>query len=58
METPFRTPTVARYAQAGEAGDDPMQASSTTGATNYVTFVAPSADPPVFRIEDDPPPCA
>jgi hypothetical protein len=41
-----------------EAGDDPMQASSTTGATNYVTFVAPSADPPVFRIEDDPPACA
>jgi quercetin dioxygenase-like cupin family protein len=41
-----------------EGGNDPMQASSTTGATNYVTFVAPSADPPVFRIEDDPPPCA
>jgi len=41
-----------------EGGDDPMQASSTTGATNYVTFVAPDANPPVFRIEDDPPPCA
>ena len=44
-----------------EAGDDPMQASSITGATNYVTFVAPRVDPPtgpVFRIEDDPPPCA
>jgi hypothetical protein len=35
-----------------EAGDDPMQASSTTGATLYATFVAPSADPPVFRIDD------
>ena len=41
-----------------EGGDDPMQASSITGATNYVMFVAPRADPPVFRIEDDPPPCA
>jgi hypothetical protein len=44
-----------------EAGDDPMQASSTTGATNYATFVAPRVNPPVgpvFRIEDDPPPCA
>ena len=35
-----------------EGGDDPGQASSTTGATVYATFVAPSADPPVFRIND------
>jgi hypothetical protein len=35
-----------------EGGDEPAQASSTTGATNYVTFVAPHADPPVFRIDD------
>jgi hypothetical protein len=35
-----------------EGGVDPAQASSTTGATNYVTFVAPHADPPVFRIDD------
>ncbi len=41
-----------------EGGDDPVQASSATGATNYVTYVAPDANPPVFRIEDDPPPCA
>jgi len=41
-----------------EGGDDPVQATSATGATAYVTYVAPSADPPVFRIEDDPPPCA
>ena len=40
-----------------EGGNDPAQASSTTGATTYVTFVAPHADPPVFRIEDDPQPC-
>ena len=41
-----------------EAGDNPVQASSANGATAYVTYVAPNADPPLFRIEDDPPPCA
>jgi len=41
-----------------EGGDDPQQATSAGGATVYVTYVAPNADPPVFRIEDDPPPCA
>jgi hypothetical protein len=41
-----------------EGGDDPAQASSTTGATVYATYVAPSADPPVFRIDDhDAPGC-
>jgi hypothetical protein len=41
-----------------EGGDDPGQASSTTGATSYVTFVAPHANPPVFRIDDhDAPGC-
>lgn len=39
-------------------GDDPMQVTSTDGATVYVTYVVPSADPPVFRIEDVPPHCA
>lgn len=41
-----------------ESGDEPGQVTSADGATTYATFVAPSADPPVFRIEDDPPPCA
>lgn len=41
-----------------ESGDEPGLATSSGGATSYVTFIAPSADPPVFRIEDDPPPCA
>ena len=41
-----------------EGGDEPGQATSTTGATVYVTYIAPSATPPVFRVEDDPPPCA
>jgi hypothetical protein len=35
-----------------EGGDDPGQASSAGGATSYATFVAPHANPPVFRIED------
>jgi hypothetical protein len=35
-----------------ESGDDPGQASSAGGATVYATFVAPHANPPVFRIED------
>jgi quercetin dioxygenase-like cupin family protein len=41
-----------------ESGDEPGNVTSAGGATSYATFVAPSADPPVFRIEDDPPPCA
>ena len=41
-----------------EGGDDPVQATSAIGATAYVTYVAPNANPPLFRIEDDPPPCA
>ena len=40
-----------------EADDEPGQASNVGGATVYATFVAPHADPPVFRIEDDPPDC-
>ncbi len=51
-------PGLPNGAVFAEGGDDPAQASSTTGATTYVTFVAPHADPPVFRIEDNPPPCA
>jgi hypothetical protein len=35
-----------------EGGDDPGEASSTAGATIYATFVAPHANPPVFRIDD------
>lgn len=36
-----------------ESGGEPGLVTSTGGATSYATFVAPSADPPVFRIEDD-----
>jgi hypothetical protein len=41
-----------------ESGDEPGQVTSANGGSSYVTYVAPSADPPVFRIEDDPPRCA
>ena len=41
-----------------EGGDSPMQVTSTGGATEYVTLIAPNHDPPIFRIENDPPPCA
>jgi len=41
-----------------EADDTPGQVTSTGGATTYVTYVVPKASPAVFRIEDDPPPCA
>ena len=35
-----------------ESGDQPAQASSATGATLYATYIAPSADPFQFRIDD------
>ena len=43
-----------------ESGDEPMEVRNVGGtpATVYATFVAPDADPAVFRIEDDPAPCA
>jgi quercetin dioxygenase-like cupin family protein len=42
-----------------EYGDEPMEARNTTDqpATVYVTYVAPDADPGVFRIEDAPAAC-
>ncbi len=40
-----------------ESSDDPGQASSADGATLYATFIAPHANPPIFRIEDDPVTC-
>jgi hypothetical protein len=41
-----------------EGGDDPLQVTSATGATEYVMQIVPRTDPPVFRIEDDRPACA
>jgi hypothetical protein len=50
-------PGLPNGAVFAEGGDMPVQATSALGATVYVTYVAPSADPPVFRIEDDPISC-
>ncbi|MEU8609269.1 hypothetical protein AB0C29_14825 [Actinoplanes sp. NPDC048791] len=41
-----------------ESGDAAGQVTSISGGTSYVTYLAPSADPPVFRIEDNSPRCA
>lgn len=41
-----------------EGGDAPLQVTSASGATEYAMQIAPAANPPVFRIEDDPPACA
>jgi len=41
-----------------EGHDDAHEVSSAGGATLYVTFVAPSADPVDFRDEDPKPLCA
>lgn len=51
-------PTSPHGAVFVEGHDSVQEARSTTGATVYVTYVAPSADPPVFRIEDPVPFCA
>jgi quercetin dioxygenase-like cupin family protein len=42
-----------------ESGDEPHEARNLTDepVTSYVTFVAPDADPGVFRIEDPPVNC-
>jgi hypothetical protein len=45
-------PGLPNGAVFAEGGDDPTQVTSTNGATFYATFVAPSQDPPVTRVED------
>ena len=35
-----------------------MQVTSSGGAAEYVVHTAPAANPPVYRVEDDPPACA
>ena len=36
-----------------EGHEEPMEARSASGGTVYATYIAPSASPPVFRVEDD-----
>ena len=53
-------PGLPNGAVFAEGGDDPTQASSTTGATVYVTYVAPNegpVTPTTFRTEDTPISC-
>jgi hypothetical protein len=46
-------PGLPNGAVFAQGSDEVEQATSTTGATVYAVFVAPSADPPVTRLEDD-----
>jgi len=41
-----------------EGDDKIMQATSSGGATEYVTHFVPYSTTPVFRVENDPPACA
>lgn len=50
-------PGLPNGAVFAEGGDDPTQVASAGGATFYAVFVAPSNDPPVTRVEDDPVSC-
>jgi hypothetical protein len=46
-------PGLPNGAVFAEGGDNPQQVTTAGGATVYAVFVAPSADPPVTRVEDD-----
>ena len=53
-------PGLPNGAVFAEGGDDPVQATSATGAVNYVVLVAPNdgpVSPTTFRVEDDPISC-
>ena len=46
-------PGLPNGAVFAEGGDSPQEVTTAGGATVYATFVAPSVDPPVTRVEDD-----
>jgi quercetin dioxygenase-like cupin family protein len=51
-------PGLPNGAVFAEGGDSPQQVvAGADGATVYAAFIAPSQDPPVTRIEDDPISC-
>ena len=50
-------PGLPNGAVFAEGGDVPEQVTSAGGATIYAVFVAPSNDPPITRVEDDPISC-
>lgn len=41
-----------------ESGDEPLEVTSSHGASVYATYLVPKVDPPEFRIESDPLPCS
>jgi hypothetical protein len=51
------SPNGAVFVEYGDESEEVRNMSSAP-ATVYATQIAPDADPAVFRIEDDPPPCA
>jgi hypothetical protein len=50
-------PGLPNGAVFAEGGDDPTEVSSAGGANTYAVFVAPSNDPPITRVENDPISC-
>jgi hypothetical protein len=46
-------PGLPNGAVFAEGGDSPQEVTTAGGATIYATFVAPSVDPPVTRVEDN-----
>jgi hypothetical protein len=45
-------PGLPNGAVFAEGGDSPQEVTTAGGATVYATFVAPSNDPPITRVED------
>ena len=45
-------PGLPNGAVFAEGGDSPQEVTTPHGATVYATFVAPSNDPPITRVED------
>jgi hypothetical protein len=50
-------PGLPNGAVFAEGGDSPQEVTSAGGATVYAVFVAPSNDPVITRVEDDPISC-
>jgi hypothetical protein len=50
-------PGLPNGAVFAEGGDSPQEVTTADGATVFAAFIAPSVDPPVTRVEDDPVSC-
>lgn len=58
VDTSCATETYSAGSVFVESGDHPHQAVSPEGATVYVTYIVPAANPPSFREEEQVPFCA